>query len=119
MTIHTKQRRHLLRLRRRKKWYIKLTPEERMICYYIHFRDRKFKVNVPRVQKRQAHMEKKMVRSLDGMSWNDWNEEVQVVHTRFKNKEIEETEYRKLLARYGFNATEIEAEILARRMEDF
>ncbi len=52
-------------------------------------------------------------------NYSEHREILQSLHQRFRAGDISEEEYRRGLARQGFNATEIEAEILARRMEDF
>src|ERR1700734_747503 len=47
---HRLQKRHLLRLRKRRKFQVKLTREEKWICYYIYFRDQ-LKVDMEAIQR--------------------------------------------------------------------
>ena len=55
-----------------------------------------------------------MVNGRDGLSWQDWKELCDAAHVRFQDGEINETEYRKLLSKLGFNAYEIDQEVSMR-----
>ena len=52
-------------------------------------------------------------------NYNEFKEITESLHHMFRGKQITEDEYRRGLARHGFNATAIDAEVLARKMEDF
>lgn len=47
----------------------------------------------------------------DGMSWEEYAELCEAYRIRFRNGEIDENSFRRLMGKAGFNATEIDAEV--------